>query len=515
MPGVIADLPNWAESLFATLCAEHALTCNKAQQDRFGWDYIVELDRERLPERPYDEQQGSATGRVQVKSKTGGKPSALLKLSNALRFVKEANPCFVLLVWRPKDGTGVQLFARHFHKDLMAAALKRAREADRDAEEALHKVRLAIPFRAEDDHTEDLIPWMKSILLDSGDRYSAEKLGLDKTLGYEAPTVSGTISFKASELQSFVDHSVGLKDEVAVDRVEIRTHRFDIAARTPVFSGKPDKVMMRVKPTPAIMTVQSANGRRVELNGDFRAFYFPGLGPDLFKASFICSFLVAAIHADGRMEISYRYDSSQRLPLADLAKVVAFHLASRGPLSIALSVSGKQTLTSTPLSLPTESDAWFDWFETALRTLESMLPARSAAKMSLDDLALAEEEVTRFVQLLHDGDMTVSINTDATDLPPARHLIGFAYVTVAQTTFMTLFRRPCLGQEKRGDLLWLRFGDPVRVDTRVCAGASKRHLPRLRERFERILAAAGGGAVVIHGGDLMAAGESGDVYLIP
>jgi hypothetical protein len=515
---MVFDLPMWAEGLFLTLCAEHGLTCNKATQDRFGWDYLVELDREAVAGRAHDEQSGSATGRVQVKSKTGGKPSTTLKLSNALRFTKEPNPCFVVLVWRPKDQTCTRIYARHFHEELMALSLRRAREADRDGEGALNRIKLPVAFQDSDDHTDDLIPWIKAIIGSARSEYSAAKDQLDKTLGYDSVRAGGVITLKYSELQNFVDHGVGLRDEVEIDNIIVHNRRFDIDAREPTFSGKPDKVIMRVHPKPALMTITGWDGHTAAFPGDFRSFRMPGAVANVSRASFICPFITASIEASGRMKVDYRYASDSRIPFDDLLRIVRFQLACRSPLSVSLAVEGKPVVSATPLVLEADSDDWFDWFEMTLDVLSAIRRPADRVKLSLDDLSMRYCELTRFVEAMAPGDVRLEVNDvpDGIGAVLAKNLLTYAYATVANWTFMGIARRPCLSQERNGDNLSFKFGDPIMLEAKALKGSADKHIPQLKARFAALAPRAGGGVVIVNDGDIVAADSgSGRVTFSP
>ncbi|KQU45127.1 hypothetical protein ASG67_15730 [Sphingomonas sp. Leaf339] len=91
----IIDLAEWAEDDFSARCARAGITRNKSRQDRTGWDYFVEFPAIAVAGIPADLQPVEMAASVQVKSKRKGQPFVDLKLSNALRFAKNAAPCFL------------------------------------------------------------------------------------------------------------------------------------------------------------------------------------------------------------------------------------------------------------------------------------------------------------------------------------------------------------------------------------------------------------------------------------
>ena len=271
----IPNLPDWAESHFAVLCDEQNVTRNRSTQDRAGWDYIVDFEPEPEPGLPIDRRSGGVSARIQIKSKTGGRPRAEMKLSNALRFCREPSPCFVVLMHRSKDGGPVGYYVREFDRDLMASTLRHAREADRDGQLETNHIRIVVPFDRE--HlTEDPVGLIREHAMKAGSEYGQRKRRLNDTLGFERAAVSGTITFAAKDVVSLIEHGVGLKPDFEVDHVVLRDQRFEIPARVPIFEGKPTFFSLSVAARPARIVVSGQGGREASFRGEFRSFNLPG-----------------------------------------------------------------------------------------------------------------------------------------------------------------------------------------------------------------------------------------------
>lgn len=503
VPLSISDLPNWAEAQFVALCAADGLTANKAVIDRFGWDYLVEFDRVPLPGVAHDEQRGSATARVQIKSKRAGSPSTRVKLSNALRFTKETDPCFVVLFQASRNGLSVREFAREFDRDLMAVALRRAREAERDGEIALNRIEIAIPFLPVHERTGRLAGWIREIIESKPEDHGEIKRRLADTLGFERGGIKGVIRFPASEVRTFIDHALGLDADFKPTDVTIRRERFDIAGGTPLFTGAPDRIEIRAQPTPARLTIRGMNGMTARFAGEFRSFNLPGAGA---RASFLSPFVRAVLDDAGHLEVNYNHAGDSRAALQEQLALATLHLASRSTLTVILDVDGLAPLESKALDMPLEADDWFDWFATVLTALSSIPRQADHPHLSLDDLASSAENVASFVEWVSDGDAALAIMAENDTAVPSRcrNLLGYAHVTLGDSTFTAIARRPCLDQREGERGLELVFGDPVILECAARHGSASEHLPRLRHRFRELAERIGAGTVMVDDGDVAA-----------
>ncbi|MBB5730966.1 hypothetical protein FHS99_003474 [Sphingomonas prati] len=479
------------------------MTANKAIIDRFGWDYLVEFDRVRMSGIAHDEQRGSATARVQIKSKRGGSPSTRVKLVNALRFTKETDPCFVVLFHESRDGLSIRQFVREFDTGLMGATLKRAREAERDGQSALNRIEFAISFSPADEHTGQLASWIKETIDAKPDDHGETKRMLGETLGYEQGGIRGVIRFPASEVRSFIDHALGLHADFKPTDVTIRRERFDIAAGDPLFTGAPDRIEVRAHPTPARLTIQGTNGMTACFAGEFRSFKLPGAGA---RASFVSPFVKASLDEGGRLEVNYHHAGDSRAALQDQLALTTLHVAGRSALTVILDVDGFEPVGSKVLDMPFEADEWFDWFTAVLKPLSAIPRQADHPQLSLDDLASNVENLTTFVEWVSDGDVTLVtvLETGFPDPVRCRNLLGYVHVVLGDFTFTAIIRRPCLDQREGKDGLELVFGDPVVLESAARKGSASEHLPRLRQRFRELAERVGVGTVMVNDGDLTA-----------
>jgi hypothetical protein len=142
---------DWSETKFAELCEQRAVQATKPARDRNGWDFFVEWDQPRRQGFAHDTQSLARAARIQVKSGRGSKPVARLKLTNALRFAKAIEPCFLVYFWFNSRARQVEVFCREFGEDEIRATLLRAREADRAGVASLNRIEMTFPFNADID----------------------------------------------------------------------------------------------------------------------------------------------------------------------------------------------------------------------------------------------------------------------------------------------------------------------------------------------------------------------------
>lgn len=166
----------------------------------------------------------------------------------------------------------------------MEATLRRLREADRDGDDRIHKIKLTVSFSANDDHTDDLIEWIGSIAQEAGPNYAVEKARLAETLGF-GDVMRGTVTLPTDQIQKLIEQAAGYNTSAVVDNVTIKNVRFDIEARVPIFSGRPDSFAILAHPVPAKLLFTSGEGW-AEVPGEFRWFNFEGLPASHGRASF-------------------------------------------------------------------------------------------------------------------------------------------------------------------------------------------------------------------------------------
>lgn len=503
---VIKNFPDCAESQFAVLCDAQNVIRNKSTQDRAGWDYIVEFDETVKLDVPLDHQHGSTTCRVQIKSKTGGSPRIELKLSNALRFCREPDPCFIILMHCKKDTGLIEYYVREFDAELMTQTLRKAREADRDNIFNTHKIRIPITFRPKD-ITSDPIEALRLQSTGSGTDYAVQKAKLNAKLGYEKSSVSGTFTIAQSQIQPFIDSTAGLPANFEVEHVRFSDKRFGILARKPIFDGKPLSFNFKISPRSACIRVKGTNGRSAAFEGQFRSFNLPGLPFDQSRATFTSNEISVVIQGHSEMTLNYDMSTTSRRTLAEHYNLLSLNAALLlGPVSIALDINGKEVLTSDEMNCKPIRNKWINWFDEVLSCLNDLVFNSQKPIFSLDDLGCQSDIVSNFVDALSDGDFTITL--EFKKLPPQditiRNAAYFVWLEAGDSTFTAIVRRPCLIQDLKEHQLKVLCGDPVILESVTEKGPASQHLPALRRRFDALKTRLGDGILELNGGNLLA-----------
>lgn len=502
MKNAIVNYPDLAETTFQALCDERGVIRNKATQDVAAWDYLVEFQRTPIPDAAHDQQVGTSTARVQVKSVAGGRCSTKLKLTNALRFTREPDICFVVLFWYPKDGGPPNIYARHFDADLMTATLKRAREADRDGHDALNRILIPVNFTDGDDHSADLMAWMHRICDQQPESYAATKRTLVERVGFDANSITGTYTVMMKDMQALIDHSVGLLPNAPIEHITLENRRFGIPARKPIFSGKPTVAQINATPRPAILTVSGKNGHTARISGEVRNFALPGLPMETARATFFSPCVQLLIKGDGHCQLSFNFEDQKAYPLSVLIQFCRFQMASRSRMTLGIEAEDWPRISTNARAQRSKSNTRFNWLSFIVEALALACGSGNDPALSVQQIAACEDDVSSFAQYLTEGEFTLrfSLDRDNVDLPNLKNLLAYDLVDVGGHIFWIVMRRPCLRQEREGRKYVLAFGNSVILD----AGVGDAPFADLREhsraRTAAILTQMGKGTVVLNDG---------------
>jgi len=506
---VIHDLDQWAEDRFAALCAEAGVTRNRSSQDRTGWDYVVEFPPEHVPGLPADLRSPPQTAWVQVKSKRKGRPGTRLKLSNALRFACDPAACFVVLFAATDGGHPVRIFARHFWTEMIEETLRRARQADADQRDDLHKIFQTVSFGPEDEHTDDLLAWMAATLRAVPGSYAEAKGRILQHAGLADGSFFGSISYRVEDLPILVDHQLGLTDAAPIAEVTIRHRRFGIEARFPLVSAKPDFASMRVNPIPGRVRLRRAGFLDIGLEADLRLANLPDLPAELKKTRVTADFLdCVSVEGKGDVKLSFSFDERRTLA-SSRALLDTLEMFDAGPVAMTVYLDGG-VLTVASLNLPAQDKAWAQpELSTRLACLEPVAKYSAPANLAV---SLRELDAAGGVGLLCLSDLTTgkALNANLTcggpigDVSGVRRFLAYASVEVGDWTFMALVSRPILQATVDGDTLTIVCGDPHIEEGMVRRGSADEHRASLIALYRASVEQLGAAALELCDGDFAA-----------
>jgi hypothetical protein len=467
----IVDLGDWAEVRFELYCSQAGVVANKSSKDRTGWDFLLEFPQENKVHLPPDHHNRELTARVQVKSREREKRSATIKLDNAHRFATSPDPCFVILAAATDGGEPVRFYARHFWKPEIERTLKRLREAEGKSK-PVHKQSLSLAFKNEDDHTEDLIPWMRSIVTQDREAYSAEKQKLNSTLGYEDCNAVGIMTFALDDLSEFIDHSIGLTPKINLTSARIVDTRFGIEAKTPLFEGKPDHAVMQSNPQACAIEVVDVDDRSHTFAGEFRAPALPGLPQDMFKARVTAGPVTMVLNGNGVAKVNISFHCSDPLELSYLTKCVDLYAAAaKGPVEVILRVNGARFDGVSTDELWIEHGDLFHDCAVLLRSLNELVDqaGQEQPQLSLDQIIHGFEEIRYFRDHVFADSLSIGLTLlpDRESDPVIKRLIFPCTLQVGEVKFSAVRAFRHVEEEKDGDYRKLTFSKPVTLHAQV------------------------------------------------
>lgn len=220
------------EKAFSLLCSRRSVTCNKAEEDDLGWDYIVHLPPPSLIHLPIDQRSSGIAALVQIKATRVDAHRWTISLKNALSLARSPLPAFIVCVGI--DAAGHETFrAVHIWREHLARILKAARQAHVDGDEAINHRTISFQFGADTDRP-DVIDWMRDEIEHVGPtKYAATKQVLVDTLGFEEGYGIARMRFGTASPSILADLQLGLIDGVDLEHFSFTPSRFGIEAIKP------------------------------------------------------------------------------------------------------------------------------------------------------------------------------------------------------------------------------------------------------------------------------------------
>ncbi len=498
---MIVNLTRWAENEFNRTCSEAGVTCNKSTEDVEGWDFICDWPVRAIEYIPHDRRAPALTARIQIKSCENPPATATINMKNALRYAQSETPYFVIVYVAAAHDHPVHCYAVHCWDTHIARTLRRARQADGDGRDDLHKISMTIAFADSDRHDSDLLQWMEETIRVVGPDYTAAKRRLNKTLGYEAGRFAGTMSFTGVTLAEFVDHSIGLASSFTATRIRIVDKRFGIEARETEFEG--DDVVGTIKLEPAECSIQLIDdvGDARMIDGQLYQPPVLNLPSELQKLRITGGFFdIVAVKDSGILfNIHIEQDQSANLDVLEQVTFMAVAI-DRGAVEIEIR---RRNMPTVSLILPQTINSHARALAapgSAIRALQRIgTPEnRACIEFSLNDLEAAWEEVARFRVFL-DAQLTTSSTFDnvAEAKGLARRLLAYGYAQVAGWTFYAIVERRVVSESLQGVRLTTTFGPSRILASSVTSREAADARDVIRAEFERWLERKRTGTVIL------------------
>ena len=450
-----------AQDEFKLLCSQASLTCNSSSEDDHGWDFIVEIPAPSTPDLPADKVPAPKQVLVQVKSTEGRSAATRMKVSNALKLAKAEQPCFVILFHPCSDGRR-RIYARHFWEELIEHALRRGRQVS--AEQKLpHKATMNIRFSDRDEHSDDLIAWMRALVDALPQEYGREKRDLWETLGYGERNYRAEVAFGPLKgVEELVDHQLGLTDFLPVSHIKLIDSRFGVDAPSPIFESTSGEMQLRPDPREGNVVLQASNSDIISLPATVRVPAIPGLRPENFKLR-IETWLFSVVFSTD--EITLRVDNrrNRKLPLERLVELARFFSWGGAPILMKIVADGFSP-PNFPVDFPsTGNEKVFRNLANIAKTLRRIQSRAGVATvdLTLHDLQNSWRELSAFHEILTAKDMQLRIVQDPTWKPEScfSRMLGYFDLEVGGITFLVVFDAPITEQSAYEDHILLNCGE--------------------------------------------------------
>ncbi|MDG4900523.1 MULTISPECIES: hypothetical protein [unclassified Mesorhizobium] len=463
-----------SEYAFATICANAGVHPQQVSEDETGWDYLVEFPPD--PDfTPADAQPAALSAYSQIKSTTGRIVRTSITLSNARRMAQQSHPWFVVLFHRLPSGE-TRIYAKHFWIDLITESLRAVRKADL-AGEKLHKKTLTISFDENDDHTDDLMPWMEKTIAEVGD-YRGQKTSAYKSVGYEGGQASVKFSFQSENADAVAKAFLGI-GSVQIQDFEMVPHRFglpdprgQLLAGTATITASPSTwYSCRIK-------VRAKNeDSQIVMPGKAAFTSFPR-GYARFTSEYVD--LVWSTSDNGVTFNSKISIDQRRSLIALLTHVRLLSLFTTTDTDIQIWVGGRRVYGGRARKA---ADGRWHQLHALLTFLSSL--SEDDLELSIADVVAAAAELARLREIVAVKGVTCSLEfTDVERVPAgAERLLYAAQVAVGTVTFFAIVERRVISEDATGLQRRFELGDPRIVES--YAGTGEGLDQQMQADFER------------------------------
>lgn len=273
-----------SELHFASLCVAAGAACNKSEDDRHGWDHLVEIPPKSDPTCAPDKQPRLISVLVQVKSTKTNSLTTKIKLSNALKAIQSDLPCFIVMFSYGRTGTKV--YVKHVWLELAERILKRVRESEKFGLDSLYKRKISVTFAKSDQiEKHKIVKWITNTVAAIGEDYASKKTQIRNTCGYKERRYIGKFTLGPLEnVQQIADHEIGLVESLPVTDVVVHDERFGIRSSYAEISSPKGRVQLQTEGIGnAVLVISNHSGNRIELSANVRYPMLVPINHEAFK----------------------------------------------------------------------------------------------------------------------------------------------------------------------------------------------------------------------------------------
>gem|GEM_PF-5083961 len=408
---------------------------------------------------------------MQIKSTQSDSTSVRIKLSNALKFAKNALPCFTVLLMFAADGKTPRLwYLQHFHHDQITQALKSARQNHSSKCVALNRKTIPVRFAPEDIAAEDEIVDRIAGAIPNPSDYAAGKSEFYRKVGYENGYGRGKISFASKHTAAFVDALLGKKSPVPVQRFLFHEERFGISNPKAEFDGPGTIHIMPEPRTECRVIVRPPGGSdQIILPGKVFAPGIPNLPEEFRKIRIETDILEFTCGAGTGREVKFgdfsaSFRTKDRTGIDRLDQFAGlWSWFESGPLDLEVWIDGKRFLNGQIEANATEGHGYFSQLRRVTHALamfvdKEMRPPNMVFALSeFADISTALD----FIQLQEGAGLTVNMKLTAGTFPDVKSYVTPLFLEFGSYLFFSVARYAVKKVTVSGEDVAIKLADPL------------------------------------------------------
>lgn len=314
------------EKIFSLMCSQAQVTCNKAEEDDCGWDFIIRFPPPLLVHIPIDQRGSGISALVQVKATGVDAQRWSISLQNALSLVNSPLPAFIVRIGI--DAQKRQVFrAIHLWRPQIERILTAARKAHVEGDEATNHRTISFDF-GPDTERADILGWMRGEVEAVGERnYASLKQALVDTMGYEEGYGVANIKFSTADPDALLDLQLGLKKQIKVDHFSFTPKRFGILANKPDIEASEGSIEVIPNGRTGTLRLRAPDGRQVFLPAEIFTASLPGKRRTKARVKTGCIEMV--IKTRGQVSAKAAIDPNEKVSVDILTAFALLHRSQR------------------------------------------------------------------------------------------------------------------------------------------------------------------------------------------
>jgi len=322
------------EKIFSLLCSRRMVTCNRAEEDDRGWDFILQFPASSIVNVPIDQRSVGPAALVQIKATRVDAQHWSISLKNALSLARSPLPAFIVCVGL--DGSGRDTFrAVHIWRSEIVRILKAARQAHVEGDEATNRRTISFDL-SEETARVDVLDWMISEIDEVGENgYAAAKQLLVDTLGFDEGHGIARVRLATASPDALTDLQLGILKSLDLNYFSYTPSRFGIESPTPDIEVNGGTLTMIPQGRHGTLRLRSSGGQQAYLPAEVFSAVLPGRRRTKGRVKAGCIDMV--LKTRRQITVKCTLDRDEKTTLENIAAFALVRKSTRdSPLAISL-----------------------------------------------------------------------------------------------------------------------------------------------------------------------------------